>query len=148
MPLARGCLQGRPCSLTPIVRKASSVLSVHVSSSLTMALNVPTVVPGAFVRVVAWCLSACMWASSVSLFVYAITEVEMQKSSAFNSSCLFKMNMCLVCLSIVERCVFSKTGRQPLSYPPVCVPRAGVEPAQVSLSVFETDASTDSAIGA
>ena len=28
------------------------------------------------------------------------------------------------------------------------VPRAGVEPAQVSLSVFETDASTDSAIGA
>lgn len=31
---------------------------------------------------------------------------------------------------------------------PVAVLRAGVEPAQVSLSVFETDASTDSAIGA
>ena len=30
----------------------------------------------------------------------------------------------------------------------VAVLRAGVEPAQVSLSVFETDASTDSAIGA
>lgn len=29
-----------------------------------------------------------------------------------------------------------------------CVPRAGIEPAQVSLSVFETDASTNSAIGA
>ena len=31
---------------------------------------------------------------------------------------------------------------------PISVLRAGVEPAQVSLSVFETDASTDSAIGA
>ena len=30
----------------------------------------------------------------------------------------------------------------------ISVLRAGVEPAQVSLSVFETDASTDSAIGA
>ena len=48
-----------------------------------------------------------------------------------------------------ESIFFGRTGRQPLfNYLPAYVPQAGVGPAQVYLQVFETTASTDSAIGA
>ena len=48
-----------------------------------------------------------------------------------------------------ESIFFGKTGSQPLfNYLPAYVPRAGVGLAEVYLQVFETTASTDSAIEA
>ena len=48
-----------------------------------------------------------------------------------------------------ESSFFGKTGRQHIfNYLSAYVPRVGVEPAQVFLSVFKADASTVSAIGA
>ena len=52
-------------------------------------------------------------------------------------------------IMILRNCrVMQKENGESFSTFSVSVPRAGVEPAQVSLLVFETSASTDSAIWA